>query len=139
MNRRIVAGSLPRAVLAAAAAATLAGCGAGRDQCLRAVTEDIRTLDRLIAETEAGRARGYGTARQELPYLEHYRCPGYPRGTGHEAPTCLTTETMTIETPVALDPAAEDRKLAALKARREALVPRALDQIAECKARYGGA
>jgi hypothetical protein len=110
--------------------ALLGGCaGLGRDQCLRAAVEEVRTLDRLIAETEAGLARGYGIDRQTVPYLERYRCAD---GSG----TCLYTETYVEETPKAIDPASEDRKTALLRARRAAAVPRALAHIAVCRERF---
>ncbi len=110
--------------------AVLGACAeAARDQCLRAAVEEVRTIDGLIAETEAGVARGYGISRQTVPYLERRRCAD---GAG----TCLYTETEVIETPKAIDPRSESRKLGLLRARREAAVPRALHHIATCKARY---
>ncbi|OYX44525.1 MAG: hypothetical protein B7Z02_05345 [Rhodobacterales bacterium 32-67-9] len=102
-----------------------------RDQCLRAAVEDIRTLDRLIAETEAGRARGYGIVRLDMPVLERRHCTG-----SSGAATCLETDIVTVERPVAIDPASEDRKLAGMRAKREALIPRAMMQIADCRRRY---
>lgn len=102
-----------------------------RDQCLRAATEEIRTLDRLIAETEAGLARGYGIDRQDVPVLERRHCTG-----SSGSATCLETDIVTVERPVAIDPAAENRKIAAMRANRQALIPRAMLQIAECKRRF---
>lgn len=110
--------------------ALLAACAAAsRDQCLRAATEEVRTIDTLIAETEAGVARGYGISRRTVPYLERRRCAD---GGG----SCLYTETEVIETPKAIDPRSEGRKLALLRARRQAALPRALDHIAACKAAW---
>ena len=117
------------AILLALPALLGACAGAARDQCLRSATEEVRTLDRLIAETEAGVARGYGISRQTVPYLERRRC-------GDGGGSCLYTETETIETPKAIDPQSENRKMALLRARREAAVPRALDHIAACRASY---
>lgn len=105
--------------------------GTARDQCLRAAVEEVRTIDRLIAETEAGLARGYGIDRQTVPYLERRRC-------GDGGGSCLYTETEIVETPETIDPASESRRLALLRDRRAAAVPRALDHIAACKARYPG-
>lgn len=110
--------------------ALLAACaGVGRDQCLRSAVAEVRTIDRLIAETEAGVARGYGISRQTVPYLERRRCSD---GRG----SCLYSDTEVIETPKAIDPRSESRKLALLRARREAALPRALDHIAACKATW---
>lgn len=108
--------------------AVLGACaGVGRDQCLRSAVAEVRTLDGLIAETEAGVARGHGFSRQTVPYLERRRCSD---GRG----TCLHSETEVIETPKAIYPRSESRKVALLRARREAALPRALDHIAACKA-----
>jgi hypothetical protein len=121
----------PRRLLPLLALPALLGACAevGRDQCLRSAVAEVRTIDGLIAETETGLARGYGTSRQTVPYLERRRCSD---GRG----TCLYTETEVIETPKAIDPRSESRKLALLRARREAALPRALDHIAACKASW---
>lgn len=121
-----------RACLVVLASLVLGACaGAGRDQCMRAAVSEVRTLDRLIAETEAGLARGYGIDRQTVPYLERRRCSD---GGG----SCLYTETEIVETPKTIDPASENRRMALLLNRRAAAVPRALDHIEACKARYSG-
>lgn len=104
---------------------------AARDQCLRAAVAEVRTIDRLVADTEAGLARGYGIDRETVPYLERRRCAD---GGG----TCLYTETEIVTTPKTIDPASETRRLALLRERRAAAVPRALDHIAGCKERYPG-
>ncbi len=110
--------------------ALLGACaGVARDQCLRSATEEVRTLDRLIAGTEAGVARGYGITRRTVPSLERRRC-------GDGGGSCLYTETEIIETPKAIDPQSETRKTALLRAHREAALPRALDHIAACRASY---
>ena len=121
-----------RAFLPILASVLLGACASvSRDQCLRAAVEDIRTLDQLIAETEAGRARGYGIDRQDVPVLERRHCTG-----SSGSATCLETDIVTVERPVAIDPATEDRKLAGMRATREALIPRAMIQIADCRRRY---
>ncbi len=110
--------------------AVLGACAeVGRDQCLRSAVAEVRTIDGLIAEAEAGMARGYGISRQTVPYLERRRCAD---GNG----TCLYTETEVIETPKAIDPQSESRKVALLRARREAAVPRAMKHIAACRATW---
>lgn len=103
--------------------------GVGRDQCLRSAVSEVRTIDRLIAEAEAGLARGYGIDRQTVPYLERRRC-------GDGGGSCLYSETYVEETPKAIDPNSETAKLTLLRARREAALPRALAHIAACKAQY---
>lgn len=123
---------MSRRILLLLAPVLLGACASiSRDQCLRAAAEDIRTLDRLIAETEAGRARGYGIDRQDVPVLERRHCTG-----SGGAPTCPETDIVTVERPVAIDPASEDRKLAAMRAKRAALIPSAMIQISDCRRRY---
>ncbi len=122
----------PRAGLVLLVPLLLGACaGAGRDQSMRAAVAEVRTIDALIAETEAGLARGYGIDRQTVPYLERRRC-------GDGGGSCLYTETEIVETPKSIDPASESRRIALLQDRRAAAVPRALDHIAACKARYPG-
>jgi hypothetical protein len=39
--------------------ATLTACGTPQEQCISRNTRDLRTVDRLIAESEGNLARGY--------------------------------------------------------------------------------
>ncbi len=123
-------GTLSRLLLLAPV--LLGACASvSRDQCLRAATEEIRTLDRLIAETEAGLARGYGIDRLDVPIPERRHCTGVSGSA-----TCIESDIVAVERPVAIDPVAENRKIAAMRAKRQALIPRAMLQIAECKRRF---
>ena len=116
----------------------LAACGTPQEQCIRSETHEVRTLDRLIAESEATLARGYGYTSETVVRWNWTRCDIYPRR-GHlrAAPRmCYEPYNDTVRRPVAVDPAAEHRKLAALKERRAALLPRALAAIDACKQRF---
>ena len=45
----------------------LVGCASPRQRCLAAGVAELRTVDRLIAETEGNLARGYAIERE--PYV----------------------------------------------------------------------
>ena len=112
----------------------LAGCGTPQDQCIGSATREVRTLDRLIAETQANLSRGYGYEEREVVHHEWRRCEDWIPGTPPRM--CFEPVWRTVSKPVAIDPAAEQRKLDGLIARRKALLIRAEAAIAACKARY---
>lgn len=114
-------------------AAMLAGCATPHQQCVADATRDVRVLDGLIAETEQALARGYGVQR-ETTYAPRYTfCGGYGyRYYGLN--TCYDPYPVTRETPVAIDPAAERRKLRALQESRRAAVARMKDDLRACTA-----
>ncbi|MEZ5778755.1 MAG: hypothetical protein R3E44_10375 [Paracoccaceae bacterium] len=116
----------------------LTACGTPQEQCIQTATRDIRTLDRLIAETEAGLARGYGYTTEEVVRWQWTHCDDYvPRGHPPVAPRmCFEPYSDTVRRPVAIDPQVENRKLSALKERRQALMARAASAIAACKTKY---
>jgi hypothetical protein len=115
----------------------LAACIGPREACLRAAGAELARLDRLIAEGEAALARGYRLERRAETATVLEFCIGMGhRGDGLDAGLryCPEAETRVTEVPVAVDPAAERRKLAALRARREAEAPRARAAAAACPA-----
>ena len=123
-----------RLALALLLVALVAACGTPQEQCIRAATRDVRTLDRLIAETEANLARGYTYEEHEIVRHEWMRCDDWVRGT--PVRMCFEPVWDTVKRPVAIDPAAEQRKLDGLKARRKALGLQAEAAIAACRAQY---
>lgn len=108
----------------------LAACASPREQCLAQAGAELRTLDRLIAEVEGNIARGYGIARETVvtTVLERCRHPDDP------FLFCHTPVSRVQERPVALDMAAEARKLADLRARRAVEARRAEAAAAACPA-----
>ena len=69
----------------------LAACGTPQEQCIRYNTRDLRTVDRLIAETEGNLDRGY--AIETITEYEEYWgfCrPCRTRCAGRNAPTPWT-------------------------------------------------
>lgn len=122
----------------------LAACATPLEQCLNAATRDMRVVDRLIDETGTNLARGYAYETQQITRTEWVICDYVqqpPDVAGGKSPPpkpryCLDDVTDTVQKPVAIDPAAEQRKLAALTARRDELSRRAAPQLAACRAQY---
>jgi hypothetical protein len=124
-----------RPALSLLALCTLAACATPREACLRDAAGDLRTLDRLIAETEANLARGFAYASEPYTTTGLEFCLG--RGAWRDGVNvgftyCPVAETRYRDRPVAIDPAAERRKLAELRARRAAEARAAAARVAAC-------
>jgi hypothetical protein len=116
----------------------LAACATPREACIGSATRELRTLDKLIAETKANLARGYAYETVEVTRPEWVICGYYPAKPKQQPKPryCFQDVTETARREVAIDPAAEKRKLAGLVERRSALNGPAASAIAECRARY---
>ncbi|MDZ4085625.1 MAG: hypothetical protein U1E69_02370 [Tabrizicola sp.] len=119
--------------------ATLAACGTPQEQCITRNTRDLRTVDRLIAESEGNLARGY--AFETVTVYEDYwaYCPQAPVAEGEPAPPprlCRDERPVTEKRPKAIDLNEEARTLASLKEKRASLARQAEKVIAACKAQY---
>jgi hypothetical protein len=118
----------------------LAACGTPQEQCIRQNTRDLRTVDKLIAETQGNLNRGY--AYETITVTETYwRYCYYHRtrsdGSHYTSPQlCLDDRAVTVRRPKAIDLNEEARKLASLKEKRQELARRAEPVIAQCKAWY---
>jgi hypothetical protein len=116
----------------------LAACGTPQEQCISYNTRDLRTLDRLIAETEGNLDRGF--AYESVTRYEEYWSSCYePSRVEGEPPRvrpCLKDREFTVQRPKAIDLADEARKLDSLKIKRRELARRAEAVIAQCKAQY---
>lgn len=119
--------------------ATLAACGTPQEQCITRNTRDLRTVDRLIAESEGNLVRGY--AFETVTVYEDYwaYCPQAPVAEGEPAPPprlCRDERPVTEKRPKAIDLNEEARTLASLKEKRTSLARQAEKVIAACKAQY---
>ena len=123
-----------RSVFATLPFAVLAACGTPQENCIRNSTREVRTLDRLIAESDASLARGYSFEETRIFRHEWVRCG--PRQLGVAPEMCLETVEDTVRRPVAIDPAIETRKLENLQAKRKELLKKAQADIAACRATY---
>ena len=128
MHRAIV---LPLLVL-------LAACGTPQEQCIRTGTRDLRTLDRLIAETQGNLDRGY--AYETITIYEEFwdYCP-QPQVEGQPPVPprlCLNERPIQVDRPKAIDLVAEAQKLAGMQAKRSELQTAAQAIVAQCKAEH---
>jgi hypothetical protein len=130
---------MKRLVLALAACGVLVGCGTPQEQCITRNTRDLRTVERLIVETEGNLKRGY--AIEKVTVTEDYWGTCYQRVLVEGEPVlkprlCLKDRSYTVERARAIDLKAEARKLEGLKVKRRELAREAEPVIAQCKAQY---
>lgn len=119
--------------------AVLASCGTPQEQCINRNTRDLRTVDRLIAESEGNLDRGfaYETVTVHDDYWTWCAAPPAPEGRPARPPRmCLEDRVITVQRPRAIDLKEEARKLASMKKKRKELARRAEAVIAQCKAEY---
>lgn len=119
--------------------AALAACGTPQEQCVSRNTRDLRTVDRLIRESEGNLARGYAYETVTVFEDEWVRCPRPPVAEGQPAPQprlCLDRRPVTEQRPKAIDLNEEARKLDSLREKRKSLARQAEKVIAACKAQY---
>ena len=113
-------------------------CGTPQEQCIRQNTRDLRTVDRLIAETEGNIERGYAfeTITEYDDYWTYCPQPQVPDAAHVPDRLCLQERAVTVQRPKAIDLNDEARKLASLKTKRVELSRRAEALIASCKEQY---
>ena len=120
----------------------LAACSSPRETCLKAATKDLAVVDRLIAETQANLSRGYGIERETYVSNSVDLCLGSGRplygrhNVGVGWTYCNRPTTKVRRTPVAIDQAAERRKLNELKQTRARLVKETQSQVTQCNRLY---
>ena len=120
----------------------LAACGTPQEQCIARNTRDLRTVERLIAESEANLGRGYALEKRTERYRTFEPCllPSPPDANGNPQPPrramCPDTRTRTYTVPKSIDLDLEARKLAQLKDKRKQLARAAEPVIAQCRAEY---
>jgi hypothetical protein len=120
------------------ALATFAACGTPQEQCISRNTRDLRTVDRLIKESEGNLARGYAFETVTV-YESYWTTCERPAPAGQPAPPprlCLDERPVTETRPKAIDLKEEARKLESLKEKRKELARQAEKAIAACKAQY---
>lgn len=114
----------------------LAACATPQERCIRDATRDLRTVNALIAESEATLARGYAIVEeQRLVHVGFGYCIGGRGRVGYRF--CGETYPTTVRRPAAVDLDAERRKLAGLRGKAEELERAAGPAVAQCQA--GGA
>ena len=116
----------------------LAACGTPQEQCISVNTRDLQVVDRLIRDTEANMARGYGyetVTEYDTAWIDCTPMPtkADPRPTRE---MCFERIPVSVRKEVALDMNAEAAKLKGLKEKRAGLASAAESVIAQCKAKY---
>lgn len=118
----------------------LAACATPRENCLASATRELATVDALILETRANLERGYAIEREPYTTSRVDLCIGSSSyaytGFGAGWRYCNVPETRYRDKPVAIDPAAEQRKLRELQATRNRLNQEASKSLAQCDALY---
>lgn len=114
----------------------LVACGTPQEQCIRRETADLRTLDRLIAETERNISRGYAIEEYQTWEWEAYTC--YRTGPDGQpvAGTCQRRVPDIDTRPVAIDLNVERAKLASMQDKRGDLARRAAAAAEACRRAY---
>lgn len=121
----------------------LAACGTPQEQCIARGTRDLRTVEKLIAESEGNLKRGYAYQEKIVRFPVFKPCvlpaPPVTEGTPPPPPqvtTCRDTEEQVIRQPVAIDLEAEARKLRQLQDKRKTLLREAEAVAAACRAEF---
>jgi hypothetical protein len=118
----------------------LVACGTPQEQCIARETRDLRVVTRLIAETQGNLARGYAFEEYTTYDIDYIPCGFLPDdgdpATPRETRFCRDRVPEIERRPVAIDLAAEQRKLDSLLDRRRALEERAAAVVEACKAAY---
>lgn len=114
----------------------LVACGTPQEQCIRRETGDLRTLDRLISETQTNIRRGYAIEEYRTWEWETYTCYR-PGADGQPVPDTCQRRVPDIDTrPVAIDLNAERAKLASMQDKRVELARRAAASAEACRRAY---
>lgn len=119
----------------------LAACGTPQQQCIRTNTQDLRTVEKLIAEAQGNLDRGYALQRYQVTVPDWEPCVRYLPGRKGEPPrpvqtTCRGWDTETRTRPQSIDLAQEAKKLKQLQAKRRELAKRAESAVAQCQRLY---
>ncbi len=110
----------------------LAACASPYDRCVSEATRDANTLSALIAETEANIGRGFAIDEQIEPSISYQYCFNR-RGVWT---LCRERTIRTKEVPVAIDLAAEERKLEGMREKLAQLKAQAGRDIRTCRAQF---
>jgi hypothetical protein len=116
----------------------LTACETPQQACISAVSRDQRTVEALIAQTQANIQRGYGLATAVRTVPDYVDCTPRPTEANPKPKRqmCLVETAQTFKQPVAIDLAAEQVKLKQLLAKRDQLAKTSAAAVAQCQARY---
>ena len=121
---------------------TLAACGTPQEQWISRNTRDLRTVEKLIGESQGNLQRGYAIERYEVTVPDWRPCIRYVPGTKEDptprpvSTTCRSWDTEVRTRPRSIDLALEAKKLSQLQVKQRDLSRQAQSVIAQCKAAY---
>ncbi|MDP1667975.1 hypothetical protein [Phaeovulum sp.] len=122
---------------------TLLACGTPQERCIWRATQELESVEELLAEVEGNLARGYAWEEYQQTNMQWVRCtkpaPPPPPGSPPQPPQqsmCFEPVTVTLQRRVAIDPSAETRKRDGLAAKVAELRRNAAAEIAQCRAIY---
>lgn len=121
-----------RPLLPGLALLLLAACATPYERCLAPATNQLRTVENLIARTEVDIARGFTMQRRDVLTYEFFPC----RDDEYRGGLCRVPVVTQTAEPVAIDREVEAGKLATLRERRfelRAALPRL---EASCRAQF---
>ncbi|MDC0738155.1 hypothetical protein N6L24_07680 [Cognatishimia sp. SS12] len=120
-----------RVILFSIGALALAACATPRQQCETAAMRNVLALEEAVETAMANIERGYALEQDVSPRFRYGLCAG-----DNGLTTCIRNEDTIRTRPVAIDLAAERRKLASAQARLTEERARANAQLAQCAAQY---
>ena len=110
----------------------LTACGTPQEQCINRNTRDLRTIQRLVDETQGNIARGYALdSRQDVQVIPD-RCTGQTESGEEFTYRCDRTEVVDVDVPVPIDLRAEQAKLDSLLEQQAALQSQSQATIQAC-------
>lgn len=116
----------------------LAACATPQERCINGLTGEISTLDRLIAESRAVIARGYGYQTDVVMMPDWVDCTPRPTQANPtpKARMCFEDVPQEMRRAVAVDLDAEQAKLASMERRRAEKARAVAPAIEVCRATY---
>lgn len=121
---------------------TLGACATQQERCISTVTRDLRTVDRLITESEGTLRRGYAIEEYQTTRPTWRQCGWYPqrlrdgRVVAGAPRMCWDDEVITRTRPRAVDLDVEQRKLTSLREKRVQLASAAGPAVQRCEAAF---
>ncbi len=116
---------------------TLAACATPLERCIASAERELRTVERLIAQTEANIERGYAVETRTDVRTRMVFCDWPDRPAGAPLRMCPVNEQVQRRVPVAIDREAERGKLATLRERRAELAQPTAMAVQRCRAQHG--
>lgn len=110
----------------------LAGCASPYERCMAPALNEIRTVDRLIAEVQTDIARGYRLVSETQWRPQFTFCAG----TDARLDVCFVDQPVVTRRPEAIDRRVEAGRLASLQERRQELEITARRQQGACAAAH---